>query len=298
MKKIFSKKYVITLISPLVIGTGIVLACAGDWGPDYGTSNFTPEAFVDSGYKPFFYSNLFYYGISYDTEHNFRFYSSNTTDWHTYMGVPVDRGEVAHLLNVASASSIDSLYRYLTGKEKALPLSLQPLQLLKKTNKKVTSFISYLSLAKKCEAFAVNNLEYGWDYESKKKPANINTSQLNDELLQEFTKTKDAFIKERYWFQLVRSYFFNEPSQKAIDFFEINEKAFPKNELYYRTLAYAAGAYYKLKNYSKANYYYSRTYDGCAALKTVAHFSFHPQEETDWKTTLTMCANNDEKATL
>ena len=63
-------------------------------------------------------------------------------------------------------------------------------------------------------------------------------------------------------------------------------------------MAYAAGAYYKLKNYSKANYYYSKVYDGCNALKTVAHYSFHPQEENDWKATLALCANNEEKITL
>ncbi|HEY6901934.1 MAG TPA: hypothetical protein VI233_14860, partial [Puia sp.] len=63
-------------------------------------------------------------------------------------------------------------------------------------------------------------------------------------------------------------------------------------------LSYAAGAYYKLKQYSKANYYYSLVYQGCDELKTTAHYSFHPQEESDWRGTLALCRNNDEKATL
>lgn len=299
MKKIFSKKYVITLISSLAIGTGIVLACAGDWGPDYGNSSFTPEAFVDSAYRPFFYSDLFYYGISHDVQHDRRFNDANINDWSTFLGISVPRTELEFLLLTASPASIDSVADHLTGKLKALPLTVQSFQLFKKSNKKAPAFINYLSLAKKCEVFAVNNFEYAWDYESKKnKPSNLNTMLLNKKLLQEFTKTKDPFIKERYWFQLERSYFFNEGPQSAIDLFENNEKTFPKNDMYYRTMAYAAGAYYKLKNYSKANYYYSKVYDGCTTLKTVAHFSFHPQEETDWKATLTLCANNDEKATL
>ena len=299
MKKIFLKRYITTLISSFTVGTGIIMACSGDWGPAYGNSSFTPEAFVDSQYKPFFYSNLFYYDISYDMQHDSRFNEANITDWSTYLGIPVPRTEMEYLLLTASSASIDSVTNYLTGKLKALPLTMQSFQLFKKSNNKATAFISYLSLAKRCEAFAVNNFDYAWDYESNKnKPATVNASQLNKELLQEFTKTTDAFIKERYWFQLERSCFFNDPPQSAIDFFEKNEKTFPKNEMYYRTMAYAAGAYYKLKNYSKANYYYSKVYDGSAALKTVAHFSFHPQEEADWKNTLTMCANNDEKATL
>jgi hypothetical protein len=233
-------------------------------------------------------------------QHDTRFNQSNMTDWSSYLGNAVsDEADLVSLLQNTSSKSIDSSVAFLTGKQKTLPLSMQSLPLFKKGNKKVTTFITYLSVAKKCEAFAVNNLDYEWDYESKKnKTSNINTNQLNKDLLKEYTNAKDAFIKERYWFQLERSYFFNEPPLSAIDLFENNEKVFPKNDMYYRTMAYAAGAYYKLKNYSKANYYYSKVYDGCNALKTVAHFSFHPQEQNDWNATLALCANKDEKATL
>ena len=72
----------------------------------------------------------------------------------------------------------------------------------------------------------------------------------------------------------------------------------PRNTMYYRTLAYTAGAYKKLKNYSQANYCYSLVYNGCNELKTAAHYSFRPQEEKDWNATLALCRNNDEKATL
>jgi hypothetical protein len=298
MKRIFSKKFAITLISSLTVGTGIILACAGDFDDGTGSSNFTPEAFVDSSYRPFFYSSLNYYYSGYDTEHDTRFNTSNVNDWSTYLGSAASPTELEHLLRTATAESIDSAAGYAAGKLKTPPASMQTFQLLKKTDKKAAAFLAYLSLAKKTEVFAVNNLEYGWDYESKKKDPDFKATPLNSKLLQEFTQAKDPFLKQRYWFQLERSYFFNDSAQKAINFFENNEKAFPKNELYYRTMAYAAGAYYKLKNYSKANYYYSKVYDGSNALKTVAHYSFHPQEENDWKATLALCANNDEKATL
>jgi len=301
MKKIFSKKFVVTLTSVFAIGTGVILACAGDWEPDYGVSNFTPEAFVDSSYRPFFYApDLYYYGIWHDTQHDTRFNEININDWTSFLANAVPRAELEFMLLNASPGAIDSGQAYLLNKIKTLPASLQTFQLFsKRTNKKVQAFIDYLSLAKKCEEFAVNNLEYEWDYESKKnKTVNVNTMKLDSDLLQTFNKTKDLFIKERYWFQLERSYFFNGFPQGTINFFENNEKLFQKNVLYYRTMAYAAGAYHQTKNYSKANYYYSKVYDGCAELKTVAHYSFHPQEENDWKTTLALCANNDEKATL
>jgi hypothetical protein len=299
MKKIFSKKFAITLISSLTVGTGIVLACAGEWEDETNSSNFTPEAFVDSSYKPFFYSNEnFYYSIGHDNLHDSRFNESNVNDWAGYLNSAAPRTELEHLLRTATEGSIDSAAGYAAGKVKTLPASMQSFQLFKKTDKKTIAFLTYLSLAKKTEVFAVNNFEYEWDYDSKKKNPYYNATPLNNKLTQEFTQAKDPFLKQRYWFQLERSYFFNDSAKKAISFFENNEKAFPKNELYYRTMAYAAGAYYKQKNYTKANYYYSKVYDGSNALKTVAHYSFHPQEENDWKATLALCANNDEKATL
>lgn len=300
MKEMFSKKHLTTLISTFTVGIGIILACAGDWGPEYGTSSFTPEAFVDSGYRPFFYSSYsMYYDIGYDTKHDSRFNESNVNDWSTYLGNGVPVAELQHLLNTATLASIDSAANYASGKTKTLPASMQSFQFLKKSNSKTTSFLNYLVLAKKSEEFAVNNVQYSWEYEEKKKKGPFaNAAALNAKLLSEFTIAKDPFLKQRYWFQLERSYYFNAPTQKAIEFFESNEKAFPKNDMYYRTMAYAAGIYYTLKNYTKANYYYSRVYDGCAALRTVAHYSFHPQEQSDWNATLALCANNDEKATL
>jgi hypothetical protein len=296
MIKTFSKKFWVTLISVPVIGTGIILACADGGGPEeYGNSSFTPEAFADSSYRPFFYSEYwYYYDIGHDISHDTRFNETNVTEWAGYLNAP--HAELEYLLNTAQSSTIDSIAGALNGKIKSLPAQVQHYKLLTKKN---FAFINYMQQAKKCEAFAVNNLEYAWDYESKQnKKVTVNTAAIENALMQGYNNSKDAFLKQRYWFQLERSYFFNGSPQTAIDLFEKNEKQFTKNTLYYRTMAYAAGAFYKLKNYSKANYYYSKVYDACAPLKTVTHYSFHPQEESDWKATLALCVNNDEKATL
>jgi hypothetical protein len=300
MRQLFSKKYWITLISVPVVGTGIILACGGGGElNDYGSSSYTPEAFVGSRYRPFFYSWTPYYGIVFDKAHDTRFNETNVNEWAVYLDNTVPRAELQYLLTTAEASAIDSMAAWLSGKIKSLPTTYQQYKLFTKKNTKITAFIYYLQWAKKSEAFALNNMEHAWDYEPKKnKVENVNINQLNDALLQGFKTTKDPFLKERYWFQLVRSYFFNEPPRWSIDLFEKNESQFTKNTLYYRSMAYAAGAYDKLKNKSKANYYFSKVYDGCNALKTVAHYSFRTQEEADWKATLALCANNDEKATL
>ena len=300
MTKTFSAKCWIALISCCCIGTGIALACAGDWGEEYGTSNFSPEVFVDSAYTPFFYSQQFYYKIGHDEIQDSRFNDQNLIEWSAFFSNQVNKDELQYLLEKATPGSIDSTADFIAQKTTTIPASLQAFNLLKqKNNNRLPSFISYLQLAKKSEAFALNNITGSWDYEEKAKNKKaFDARTLDRNLLTAFGKTTDPFLKERYWFQLVRSYFFNSVPTQAIDFFNAHEKDMPRNNMYYRTLAYTAGAFYKLKDYSRANYYYSKVYQGCDELKTVAHYSFHPQEEKDWNATLALCKSNEEKSTL
>jgi hypothetical protein len=279
MTKIFLKKYWIILISACCISTGIVLACAGDNGPEYGTSNFTPEVFVDSAYSPFFYSWQFYYGINYDETHITRFNITNVREWGAWLGKPAMTPILDYLLNYAGIASVDSAL--------SRPLA----------DKKTQAFLDYLKLAKRCEVFALTPIEH-WEKDTTKKNKNFNVTTLNRQLQEKLTAASDVFLQERYWFQLVRSDFFNESPQNVIRTFDSYSQKFPANILYYRSLAYKAGAYYKLKDYAKANYYYSLVYAGCNELKTVAHYSFHPQEQKDWLETLALCRNKEEKATL
>jgi hypothetical protein len=300
MMKIFTRKFWTVLISSSTIGIGIALACADGWGPWSGSSYFTPEAFTDSASRPFFYSDMFYYDIGHDEQHNERFNQANIDDWAGFISGNVDPRELERLLTASESSTVDSASAYLDGKLRVLPVSLRSFRLFQnKGDHKAKDFISYLALAKKSEAFAVTNREDRWNEDARKPvTTGFNAGKLGGELLQGFNKAKDAFLKERYWFQLIRFYFFHGSAQQVIDLFDRNKGLFPVNKLYYRTLAYTAGAYYKLKNFSKANYYYSKVYDGCPDLKTVAHYSFHPQEEKDWKATLALCRNKDEQATL
>jgi len=286
MKAIFFKRFRKSFVSIIIILSGyVVWACAGGDFLDGEDSNYAPEAFADSTYTPFFYSAMFYYGINYDTEHNSRFNSSNVQEWQEYLGSWADGKEVDILLNTASKGYIDSSKAGLNN------LTIAG----KRSNEKVKGFFSYLSHAKACESFAVKKID-NW-YEEKETALPKADPRLYEEMNKAFISTKDEFIKQRYWFQLTRyNYYFNAPA--AVTLFENNKNKFPKNTIYYRTMACTAGALYKQKNFAKANYYYSLVFAGNDKLKTVAHWSFHPQEEADWKQTLALCATNEEKITL
>lgn len=278
MTKTSLKKSWIILNSVSLLGTVIALACAGDWGPEYGTSNFTPEVFVANAYSPFFYSEQYYYGIGHDEGQLTRWNESNAHDWAAWLGTNMSIPQIRYLLDTASTTAINSL------------LNQHP-------DKKTTAFLHYLAIAKKAGAFALNPIPEPWDADTTKKVP-FDATTLNQQLQQALTTTSDLFLKERYWFQLVRSYFFNGTPQQTIHLFEDYRAKFPANKIWYRSLAYTAGAWHKLKDYGKANYYYSRVFDSCDELKMAAHYSFHPQEQADWNATLVGCHTNEEKATL
>lgn len=294
----FFRRFRKGFVSILIVLSGyIAWACADGFLSDGEDSNFAPETFVDSAYTPFFYSQMFYYDINYDTEHNKRFSNTNVREWSNYLGELANTGELDFLLNKASKGYIDSAITDLGRGFNVSPPATYNLGIIGKgKNEKVKSFFHYLAHAKACESFSVKEYEY-WDYEKKETDVSKADARLYNEMNKAFDGSKDEFIRQRYWFQLVRyNFYFNVPA--AITLFEKYKDSFPKNSIYYRTMASTAGALYKQKSFAKANYYYSLVFAGDDKLKTVAHWSFHPQEETDWKQTLGLCLNNEERITL
>src|SRR5579871_96567 len=168
MTKIFSKKSLIVFISCCIISIAIAFACAGGDDVEYGTSNFTPEFFVDSSYSPFFYSYQFYYEVGHDDSYNTRFNYDNTLQWSNYLKKGLVHEELAYLLQKASVAEIDSAINYSSGKNITTPVAMKSFVLLKeKKDSKLISFLNYLRLAKISEAFAVDETSW-WDRDTTK----------------------------------------------------------------------------------------------------------------------------------
>jgi hypothetical protein len=298
MTKIFSKTFWISSISSLVVGTGIVLACAGgDWD-EYGNSNFTPEIFADAKYKPFFYSYNYYYNINYDEAHNQRFNKQVLQDWNTYLEKKCSEEELNYLLFQTTKLSIDSISRALKKDESYFPAKARTISFLKdRKNKKLSDLISYLSIAKNCEKFALKKDDEVWYYDRKPDKRSC-PEDLKNFISAQYKSAKDPFLKERYFFQLVRALYFSYNYSDCATLFESEKNNFTKNYMYFRCMAYAAGAYSRNGDFVRGNYYFSLVYNSYDALKTVAHWSFHPQEEKDWQATLAFCKSNEEKITL
>lgn len=298
MAKIFSKKLLLLFSAIGFITYGMIWACAGGDRDEFTFSSFAPEGFVDSSYTPFCFSEYAYYSRDYDNSHSSRFNETIVKEWSDYLGDKYSKKEIQYLLIDASKGLVDSIQNL---PQSSLPVAVASMQIVQaKNNTKVASFFTFLSYAKANESYAASSADY-WNYDDD-KPKKVTFTKEQNEVLKHmelaFQKTNDIFLKQRYFFQILRAQFFVANYQYCIDFHEKNKALFPSIILAARCLSYVAGCYYKQKNYAQANYLYSKIYDVSDDFKTVAHFSFHPQNESDWKQTLALCKSKDEQITL
>jgi hypothetical protein len=274
---------------------GVIWACADSYEEEY--SVFTPEYFVNKQYSPFFYTgNEVYYGLGYTEGSNTWYNDIIVDEWYEHFNHQFSKASLQYLLIKASAGAIDSVHRKSTSAIKVLPTKYPAIVTGNVSAKMLNAFYSYLKLAKSSEDYSVNDQYYSWD---KVKP-NHSPVNLGPTLVSAYNNETDPFIKERLWFQMVRYYYFlDDPSSdKTVKLFDQFKDHFPKNLIYYRTLGYVAGYYYRQKNYALSNYLYSLCYDYTYKLKIPSFWSFHPQNESDWNATLKLAKTPYEKITL
>ena len=292
MKLTFFNKFRIVFISIALAVSGMIVWACADWDYD-PPSNFTPEVFIDSTLSPFYFDSYnFYYG-GYNEDCENKFSEINVNEWLSYFENNVSRDVLKNSLYTSSQGFIDTVCLNLKNNLKVIPQEVSGFSSCNR--EKLKKYFDYLQLAKQCETFANAPVNY-WNSE-KTKPVPPPAGLYNN-IESSFAKEKDIFLKERYWFQLVRCAYFSKNYNESIKQFENNKSLFAQNNMYYRTLEYTAGSLYKQKEYGRANYYYSLVFAASDALKTSAHFSFHPKDEADWQQTLRLCSNNKEKEIL
>lgn len=304
MKERYLKKLLLIFSGLILFTYAIVSACGGGWDLGFNyKSDYTPEAFnIDASYTPLLLSDEFFYDIGFDDAHNSRFNDDIVNDWSSFLGESIDKEVLKYfLLDEKSRDDVNGLNRYFQTGDTNLKVEKWIKSIaINDTNFK--SFVEFLYLAKQVEIASVAAKK--WTYEPVKYKALQDLSIL--ELIEEkYNETQDPFLKNRYWFQTIKANFYslNAPrSEKEFfyttEFFEKTKDKTPKNILYYRALSYIAGIYYKVPNYSMSNYLYSKVFDDCPPLRTVAAYSFHPQKQENWEKTLELATSNKEKAAL
>ena len=296
MKKTFLKKLLIAFSALTLLVYGTIYACAdGDWGWSFD-SNFTPETFVDKSYSPLFLSSDVFYGIGFDTEHLTRFNSENVKDWSAYLEGKINEKDLSFFLTDSSSADVADLFMFYK-KGKANKTSEKWNKKIKLDDSKTKDFLFFLNDAQIVETYSTQRFD-SWSYDETVKSQVLSDVKWIKSLEQKYNDTKDPFLKNRYWFLTVKANFYSDKPANSITFFNQTEKTAPKNTLYYRALAYIAGIEYRQKNYAKSNFLYSKVFDKCPTMRVVSAYCFHPQEEKDWKQSLKMAKNDEEKAAL
>ncbi|MGQ7945644.1 hypothetical protein [Flavobacterium sp. WC2509] len=292
----FLKKLLIASSALTLLIYGTIYACAdGDWGWSFD-SNFTPETFVDKSYSPLFLSSDFFYGIGHDTEQVTRFNNENIKDWSTYLEGKINEKDLTFFLTDSSSADVANLNVYFK-KGKPSKTSEKWNKKIKLDDSKTKSFLLFLNDAQTVETYSTQHFD-SWNYDETVKKEVLSDLKWIKTLEQKHNDTKDSFLKNRYWFLVIKAYFYSAQQANAITYFNQTEKSEPKNTLYYRALSYLAGIEYKQKQYAKSNYLYSIVFDKCPTMRVVTAYCFRPQQEKDWKQSLAMAKTDDEKAAL
>jgi hypothetical protein len=296
MKKIFLKKLLIAFSGLTLLVYGTIYACAdGDWGWSFD-SNFTPETFVDKSYSPLFLSNDIFYGIGFDTEHVTRFNTENVKDWSTYLEGKINEKDLAFFLTDSSSADVaDLVLFYKNGKTNKFSEKWN--KKLKLNDSQIKDFLLFLNDAQTVETYSTQKYD-SWNYDETVQTQKLTNLNWIKSIEKKYNDSKDSFLKNRYWFLVIKASFYSDRQVNAVSFFYQTEKTMPKNTLYYRALAYVAGVEYKQKNYAKSNFIYSQVFDKCPTMRIVSAYCFHPQDQKDWKQSLSMAKTDDDKAAL
>lgn len=295
MKKTFLSKLLLGFSAVLLFVYGFIFACGGgdDWGWTFD-SNFAPEAFVDKSYSPLFLSQDFFY-TGFDTEHNSRFNDEILEDWVGFLKGKMNPKTVKFFLIDSSESDVSKLQDFYKTQKKN-KISDKWSKTIDLNDRKISGFITFLSLSKPIESVSADSYNT-WSYENIEQKT-FNDSKIVKTIENRYHTVSDPFLKNRYWFQTIKAHFYSGDYESATVFFQKTENLVPKNTLYYRALGYVAGINYKNKKFALSNYQYSQVFDHCPAMRVVAAYCFHPQEQKDWKESFSFAKTNEEKAAL
>ena len=270
----------------------IIIACSGIDFTYY--SHFSPEVSdIDSSFEPMFISEELFYNYSEFEYYSQRFNTNIIDEWSVYLEDRIPIKEIEYfLLDNNSTKEINELYANVQNSNKSGILNSR----FSVIDSKVKGFIQFLYYAKQIEAISLQQLGV-WDIEQGMKK-NFASPEIIAELENRYHIESDPFLKNRYWFQVAKAKYYSIDKSSIISFFDKTKETVKKNNLYYRALSYVAGAHYKQRNYTLSNYLYSIVYYNCKEMRSIAAYNFHPQEQSDFDSSLQLASNKNEKIAL
>ena len=290
-----------------IAGMGAQIAFAtggGDYCDDMECNSFfAPEVIDNPSESPMFRSQHFFYGYARDRGHaRGSVDTANLFEWQSYFNYKLSQEQLKFLVYKMSledvrnlARTIKDTYEYpLTAEAKAIGDVL--IRSFEKN--RVLEVLAYLDFAKTAEPLFTRKSGYdSWDSQSIATSAFPEAQSLVKTSQARLMATADKFLQARYRFQMIRVMCYSGQYADAQKYYEENIGTFDEDSrtIKFRFMSAASGAFYKDKKYSMANYLNSLIYDRSIELKRGAFFSFHPQEEADFRETLNLAKTSHQK---
>lgn len=292
MKMNFLKKCLVAFSSISIFSYGIyAYGCAdGWWGSGYN-SMFAPETFVDNSYKPMFFESYFkFYNNDDLSNYVGKFNEDVVQDWVDYIGKSESKEAIAYyLLNDTASQYIPKLINQQSVSGAKYKLNVK--------DQRSKNFLEFLQIAKKVEQSSTNSYYY-WDYENRNISKTDAKVIATIENYYDKIEDRDAFYKNRIWFQLMKAKFYSNNINDVITFFNETQANQPKNMLYYRGLGYVAGAYYQKRNFDKSNILFAQIFDEVPKLRQEAIYNFRPVDQAQFKKQIEAAETNEIKTAL
>lgn len=218
-------------------------------------------------------------------------------DWAAYLGGTIAAADWDRVLSGASAKELAALRAAIASGGKA-PRGLEAVAnaVAARTSMRdqVLRALDYVALARATEAFASVEVSRPNSGELKRLKGLASLGRSNA------IRVGDAFLAQRFTFQLLRIAFYgNDPAGVVATFdAEAAVLAKPSADLAGRARYYAAGALRQRGDLARANLELARVHATAPALAAVAAQDFQPMEDKDWKATLAMAKDVRERTEL
>lgn len=272
-----------------------IIGCGPEADPyDYYTSFFHQNLPDAKAYRPFYYTG---YSFLYDASEPVSTSDLLAKEWAGYCSSPVTESDAKKLVNRFSAKDLNNLYYHI---EKNQPLKIPDSV---KQNSMTDYFIKskdlealgYILYAKQAEPYVLGEYWQEMNRDSIKMAKLIKNGQ------QLYGAAKKDLFKQKYAYQFLRLAHYSGRYDDVISWHdEYAAKTTANSVLQPLCLALKAGALFRSGRQKEAAYLFSRSFSAGTAkrISNYLGFKWSVDSKLQQKEYLSLCKNNEEKATM
>jgi hypothetical protein len=222
----------------------------------------------------------------------------NLLEWQTRFCYQAPLADIERVVYQASEYELRSISNVIQAKGKVAPApfsnNLFADQLV---TGHCTEVPEYLIFARACEQYVMPSTDK-W---KERKRDTVAISNLIVQGLDQFKHTESHFLRMRYAYQVVRLAHYNKNYPQVVELYNFMLPKCDRRKqsiIYYWTLGHLAGALQKMGKRPEAAYRYMLIFRNDPGKRATAHRSFNLKNDAEWKTALSFCQDDRERASM